>query len=170
MHIGIIAQHRSGHTAYEQQLSQELNLKTIAELDENIKNPTLFLNSIPNDCIFSMMISPDTAEILKNYKEINWRILYRRDVYTQMLSFIYTNAVQEFRKKCENKVKVNLSNIDFFVSRNNLIRSLIAENQYPVYYYEDLGLMRAFYQPTNNNYQDLIVNLDEVRDYFLNLS
>jgi hypothetical protein len=116
------------------------------------------------------MIRPDTAEILKNYKEINWRILYRRDVYTQMLSFIYTNAVQEFRKKCENKVKVNLSNIDFFVSRNNLIRSLIAENQYPVYYYEDLGLMRAFYQPTNNNYQDLIVNLDEVRDYFLNLS
>ena len=167
--IGIICQHRSGHTAYEQWLSNKLKMPLYKELDLNTNDQNLdkWFSKLPTDIIFSCMVRPNLIEnILKKYKNINWRILYRKDVYTQCLSFIYTNKTQKFREDQNAIVDVDIKLIDYFFKNWQIINKVKATNLYPVYYYEDVivseNLKELNVEKNNNDYVKLIKNIDMV--------
>lgn len=165
MKIGIICQHRSGHTAYEHYLNQTSNLPIRDELDLNFKNTTEYFENLPSNCIFSMMIREDSMKSVKKYKDINWRALKRKDVITQCLSFVYTNKTQDIRNKQYAIVDVDLALVDYFFTNYYLLDKLILEMKLPVFFYEDLDLTTVqSIRPTGNDYPSLIKNYNEVKD------
>ena len=105
MKLGILCQHRSGHSAYEQQLNVETGLQVVPEFDLNHRDLEKYIGNLPDSCIFSVMPCSDVGKTMALHDEIQWRILIREDFVTQCLSFVYTNKTQIFNG--EQKVKAN---------------------------------------------------------------
>jgi len=162
--IGILCQHRSGHSAYEQNLSNTNNLEMFPELDINCKDVDLYFDQLPKNSVFSMMVSPNSFGLMQKYKNINWQIFMRKDVITQCLSFIYTNKTQIIRDNQTQIVDVDINLIDYFVDNFKIVNDIKSKNIYPVYYYEDQSMPNTVFKKNNNNYKKLIKNIDDVME------
>lgn len=169
--IGIVCQHRSGHTAYEQWLAVSTGMSLKKEVDINMKDQSIdqYLKSLPQNSIVSFMARPNIEKYLDNNNHINWRLLIRKDWYTQCLSFLYTNKTQVFHANQSAMVEVDTKLIKYFFEMYEIIDNLKNTKKYPVYYYEDIKIpidpvdydqMRK----NNNKYSKMISNIDEV-DY-----
>ena len=158
--IGILCQHRSGHSAYEQYLKNKTGLDTLPELDINQKNPQDYFENLPANGIFSMMPFDNCYEYMKKYN-VDWQIFLRKDVTTQCLSFIYTNKTGRIRDNQTEVHIVDCSLIDYFFSNYKIINDIKIKNEYPVYYYEDFHMPGLTIKKNNNNYRKLIRNIDE---------
>ena len=173
MSIGILTQHRSGHTAYEQHLSRKYNLKILKEIDLNVKNIDSISLKNEKDYIISLMPRKDCLSWMQSY-DCDWQILLRRDLKKQCLSFIYTNKTQIFRDHCVDHASVDVGLIDGFFENYKIIQNIKKLNLYPVVYYEDLGYLNSSLKATNNDYRSLIINYQEcsksIDNYMSNLS
>lgn len=171
MIIGIVCQHRSGHTAYEQWLSVDKNINLQKEIDINMNEDSIdsYIQSLPQQSVVSFMSRPKIEMYLEKHKNIDWRILIRKDWYTQCLSFLYTNKTQIFHADQEQVVEVDTGLIDYFFSNYEIINNLKNKGQYPVYYYEDIKIPifekdKDQMRKNKNKYSRMIKNIDEV-DY-----
>lgn len=162
MRIGILCQHRSGHSAYEQHLANITKIKVVQELNLNHKDVDTYMQNLPKTCIFSMMPRVGIDEIMRGYKDINWRVLLRRDFVRQCISFVYTNRSQIFAGEQNKKLLVDPNLIDSFFDNFQIISKIVKTKKYPVYFYEDLDLSRAFDKKNSTQYEKLILNIDEV--------
>ena len=173
MSIGILTQHRSGHTAHEQHLSNKYNLKILKEIDLNVKNVDSISLKNEKDYIISLMPYKGCLSWMES-QNCDWQILLRKDCKKQCLSFIYTNKVQVFRDHCMDRVKVDVRLIDGFFEKYRIIQDIKKLNLYAVIYYEDLGYLNSSLRPTYNDYQSLITNYQEcsrlIDNYIFNLS
>tara|TARA_R110000803_G_scaffold96593_1_gene164743 strand:- start:334 stop:852 length:519 start_codon:yes stop_codon:yes gene_type:complete len=163
MIVGIICQHRSGHSAYEQFISEKENLKLCKEVNINVKDHTNYFENLPEDAIFSVMPFNNLHGYVKKHQKINWQILLRRDVFIQCLSFVYTNKTQIFRDDQNKIVDVDVGLVEYFFQNWQLINEIKETNKYPVYYYEDLRMPNDKFFKNNNDYSKLIKNIDAVR-------
>jgi len=168
--IGVICQHRSGHTAYERWLAKSLQMSLQKEVDINMKDQSIekYLKSLPQNSIVSFMVRPNIEKHLDNNKHINWRLLIRKDWYTQCLSFLYTNKTQMFRENQSTIVEVDTKLIKYFFEMYEIIENLKTK-KYPVFYYEDIEIPinpmdHNQIRKNNNKYSKMISNIDEV-DY-----
>jgi hypothetical protein len=166
---GILCQHRSGHTAYQQFLSYNLNREIYPELDINIKDIDEYFKNLPKKIIFAMMPFKESYYYMKKYSNINWQIYCRKDVLTQCLSFIYTNKTQNFRDNQNKIVEVDEKLIDSFFNNWKIINEIIIKNEYPVYYYQDFDMSNTPTKKNQNNYKKLIKNIDSVEHKILNI-
>jgi len=162
MRIGILCQHRSGHSAYEQHLARKNNIKTVQELDLNHKDANEYIRQLPKTCIFSMMPRFGIGKIMEENKDINWHILLRNDFVTQCISFVYTNRSQIFSGEQTQRLLVDVSLVDSFFNDFQIIDEIVKTKRYPVHYYEDLDLSLAFDKKSNNQYEKLVINIDDV--------
>ena len=173
MSIGILAQHRSGHTAYEQHLSRKYNLKILKEIDLNVKNIDSISLKNEKDYVISLMPRKDCLSWMQA-QECDWQILLRRDLKKQCLSFIYTNKVQIFRDHCVDRAIIDIELIDNFFENYKIIQNIKKLNLYPIVYHEDIGCLDSSLKTTNNDYQSLIINYQEcsklIDNYMSNLS
>ena len=162
MKLGILCQHRSGHSAYEQQLSVETGLQVVPEFDLNHRDLEEYIGNLPDSCIFSVMPCSDVGKTMALHDEIQWRILIREDFVTQCLSFVYTNKTQIFNGEQKVKANVDATLVDTFFKNYKIIRSVANLNRYKIYRYEDLDLSQAYWKKNSNQYRDLILNINEV--------
>lgn len=162
MKLGILCQHRSGHSAYEQQLNVETGLQVVPEFDLNHRDLEKYIGNLPDSCIFSVMPCSDVGKTMALHDEIQWRILIREDFVTQCLSFVYTNKTQIFNGEQKVKANVDATLVDTFFKNYKIIRSVSNLNRYKIYRYEDLDLSQAYWKKNSNQYRDLILNINEV--------
>jgi len=162
--LGILCQHRSGHTAFEQHLSATHGTALLQELDLNLQHAEVeeYLQNLPKNCILSMMPRENSGELMEKYNNIDWKILLRKDVRKQCLSFVYTNKTQVFTNKQEKIVDVDVDLIDYFFINYKIIQEIVRKNKYEIFYYEELDLGNAYHTLTNNNYEELIANIELV--------
>jgi len=163
MKIGILTQHRSGHTAYEQHLSVVTRLPVVPEFDINKKDFATYLTNLPDSCVFSVMPRPDVPDLMHNTKGIQWRVLLRKDILKQCLSFVYTNTTQEFRKTQTQKVVVDKTLVNDFFENYKIIQQVVSKGTFDIFYYEDLELSKAYYKKSTSDYESLITNIVEVK-------
>ena len=168
--IGILCQHRSGHSAYEQYLKNKTGLETLPELDINQKNAQDYFVDLPTDGIFSMMPFDNCYDYMKKYNNIDWQIFLRKDVVTQCLSFIYTNKTGIIRNNQSSVEVVDEKLIQYFYNNWTIINDVVNKNEYPVYYYEDFYMPNLSIQKNNNDYRKLIKNIDSVLEKIDQLS
>lgn len=164
MKIGILCQHRSGHSAYEQHLAMKNNIKAVQELDLNQKDAEEYMKNLPETCVFSMMPRVGIGKVMGKNKEVNWRILLRHDFVTQCISFVYTNRSQIFQGEQNQKLLVDVKLVDAFFDDFQIINEIAKTKKYPIYYYEDLDLSLAHDKKSSNQYQKLMINKDEVME------
>ena len=166
---GILCQHRSGHTAYQQYLTYKLNREIYPELLINIKDIDNYFQNLPKKIIFSVMPFKEVYYFIKKYNKINWQIYCRKDILTQCLSFIYTNKTQNFRNEQTAIVEVDEKLIDEFFNNWNIVNKIMIKNEYPVYYYEDfnMNMSNTTIKKNQNNYKKLIKNIDSVENKIL---
>lgn len=162
MKIGVLCQHRSGHSAYEQQLAEDTGLEIAPEFDLNHKNVYDYIRNLPKNCIFSMMPREGIGEVMFAHTDIEWRILLREDFTTQCLSFVYTNKTQVFNGEQQTKEQVDIGLVDTFFDYYKIIKLVAEQNLYKIYKYEDLDFPLAYWKKNNNQYTDLISNINEV--------
>jgi len=163
MKIGILCQHRSGHSAYEQHLSNVLGVPTEPEFDINDKDFLAYLKNLPDRCVFSVMPRPGVSELMYINKSVQWRVLLRRDVFKQCLSFVYTNKTQEVRKTQTQKVNVDKRLVSGFFENYQIIQQVVSKGIFDIIYYEDLDLSNAYFKKSSSDYQSLIINIAEVK-------
>ena len=163
MKIGILTQHRSGHTAYEQHLSSVLGVPAEPEFDINKRDFASYLKNLPDSCVFSVMPRPEVPELMFKTKSIEWRVLLRRDILRQCLSFVYTNATQEFRNIQTQKVSVDKTLVNGFFENYKIIQQVVSKEIFEIFYYEDLDLSKAYFKKSYNDYENLITNIVEVK-------
>ena len=111
----------------------------------------------------------ESYQYMKKYNKINWQIYCRKDVFTQCLSFIYTNKTQNFRDNQNKIVEVDEELIDNFFNNWKIINEIIMKNEYPVYYYEDFNMPDTPTKKNQNYYKKLIKNIDSVERKILNI-
>jgi hypothetical protein len=162
MKIGILTQHRSGHSAYQQHLSSVLGLPIEPEFDINSRDFTTYLKNLPDSCVFAVIPRPEVPDLMQKTKNVEWRVLLRRDVLKQCLSFVYTNTTQEFRKTQTWNVCVDPSLVRSFFENYNIIQQVVSKGNIDIFYYEDLDLSHASFKKSSSDYQSLIINIDEV--------
>jgi len=169
--IGVYTLWRSGSTAYCQHISKELDILNFDEMFFNnvveAKRPLSIANIIPttpqllnlidNKFIFKLM--PDQLDAPDN---VDWRILERRDVETQLLSYCYAHYTNMWFEKSKRTVTLPMDSAGYFIKYYHQFKRMKRLTEWPVIYYEDLNLDKSDLQATNNDYKSLILNYKDI--------
>lgn len=169
--IGVYTLWRSGSTAYCQHISKELNILNFDEMFFNnvaedrrplsianiIPTTPQLLNLIDNKFIFKLM--PDQLDAPGN---VEWRILERRDVETQLLSYCYAHYTNMWFEKADQVVTLPMDSAGYFIKYYHKFKRMKRLTEWPVVYYEDLKLDKSDLQATNNDYKSLILNYKDI--------
>lgn len=174
--IGIYTLWRSGSTAYCQHLSSKQGLINFDEMFFNTNaqdKRTLLHNFFPtrqqlvnlalNKYVFKVMPDQMLPEII-DYVE--WQVLERRDIETQILSYCYAHHTGKWFEKSNQIVTLPLEFALYFAKYLKLYREVKDQYGWPVVYYEDIChyLYRSEAQPTGNDYRSLITNYKDIID------
>ena len=170
--IGVYTLWRSGSTAYCQHLSNKLDLVNFDEmffntsseytrplLDNFVPTKQQLINLTKNTYVFKVMPDQLQPEIIDN---IDWQVLERRDLESQILSYSYAHYTNKWFSKSNEVVTLPLDFARYFVKHLNIYRKVKDQYSWPVTYYEDLKLNKANLQPSNNDYRKLVKNYIEI--------
>jgi hypothetical protein len=75
--------------------------------------------------------------------------------------FIQTDPKYFFGEQ-NQRLLVDVSLVDSFFNDFQIIAKIVKTKKYPVYYYEELDLSLALVKKSNNQYEKLIINIDDV--------